>query len=83
MLIFSFQSEAGFKKKKKKEKKNAVFPGAHLIPGGDAIQVTRIQAQRGNRCDLHTHYHLNESADRLVQGSGHHLDSFPSDLYPI
>lgn len=30
--------------------------------------MTRIQAQRGNRCDLHTHYHLNESADRPVQG---------------
>lgn len=24
----------------------------------------------GNRCDLHTHYHLNESADRSVQGPG-------------
>lgn len=24
----------------------------------------------GNRCDLHTHYHLNESADRPVQGPG-------------
>lgn len=38
---------------------------------------------RGNSCDLHTHYHLNESADRPVQGPGHHLDSFPSDLDPI
>lgn len=67
----------------KLDEKGSLFPVAHLIPGGDAIQVTRIQAQRGNRCDLHTHYHLNESADRPVQGLEHHLDSFLSDLYSI
>lgn len=27
--------------------KENLFPVARLIPGGDAIQVTRIQAQRG------------------------------------
>lgn len=77
MLIFSFQSEVRLKKERN------LFPVAHLIPGGDAIQVTRTQAPRGNRCDLHTHYHLNESADRPVQELQLHLDSFPSDLYSI
>lgn len=31
----------------KLDKKKNLFPVARLIPGGDAIQVTRIQAQRG------------------------------------